>query len=497
MALLERGDAVVIFPEGTRIRAGSLAQPKRGVGRLALAERRARGADRDHRHRARPRRLEDQAGARARAHAAPALTIPRVENPSPFLAGEVTERIWPCVGLQWEWLGGLPPLRTAAVVGGGSMGTAIASVLARAGLEVQLGCRTTAQAARLLARPRERRLPARRGARRGDRAQDRARDRVRGRRPGRARRALQQPARRGRRDRRARGRAQRRAGRLEGPRAAARHHAHAPTWPSACRARAVASLGGPAHAREAIEVGAAVVVATRDPRPAPPAARGARRRRPDRRDDRRRDRRRAGRLRQERRGARLRRRRACAAPTSPARRPGRVFSEVHELAAGERRAQRDLRRAGRRRRPGRHRDRRGQPQPARRRAGRRPGMPAVQVEADGGSRRPSRSRPCPLLSEAFAREGIDAPITTGLRRVLDGEASPEQWLESVRSADPEAEDARGLTARAAPSRLRYGWTRSPTSSDSIATSPSSTGPTCATSTRTPTTGSATTTTPRT
>ena len=61
----------------------------------------------------------------------------------------MTERIWPCVGLQWEWLGGLPPLRTAAVVGGGSMGTAIASVLARAGLDVQLG-RRDLQAARLL-----------------------------------------------------------------------------------------------------------------------------------------------------------------------------------------------------------------------------------------------------------------------------------------------------------------------------------------------------------
>ena len=31
----------------------------------------------------------------------------------------------------------------------------------------------------------------------------------------------------------------------------------------------------------------------------------------------------------------------------------------------------------------------------------------------------------PLLAEAFEREGIEAPITTGLRRVLDGQASPD------------------------------------------------------------------------
>src|SRR3954454_5445069 len=35
-AILERGEAVLMFPEGTRIRPGSLGRPKRGVGRLAL-----------------------------------------------------------------------------------------------------------------------------------------------------------------------------------------------------------------------------------------------------------------------------------------------------------------------------------------------------------------------------------------------------------------------------------------------------------------------------
>jgi glycerol-3-phosphate dehydrogenase len=79
------------------------------------------------------------------------LTFPRVESPSKSLANEVTARIWPCVELQWEWLGGLPALRKAAVVGAGSAGTALATLLARAGLEVQLGCRDAEHAERIAA----------------------------------------------------------------------------------------------------------------------------------------------------------------------------------------------------------------------------------------------------------------------------------------------------------------------------------------------------------
>jgi glycerol-3-phosphate dehydrogenase (NAD(P)+) len=141
----ERGGVVCIFPEGTRIRSGSLAEPRRGVGRLALqtgapvipvavlgTEEVRRG------WRIRPRKVKVRLGK--------AMTFPRAADPSRGLAARVTARIWPNVELQWEDLGGLPPMRRAAVIGAGSWGTALAVLLARGGLEVQLATRTAAQA---------------------------------------------------------------------------------------------------------------------------------------------------------------------------------------------------------------------------------------------------------------------------------------------------------------------------------------------------------------
>ena len=261
-AILARGDIVLIFPEGTRIRPGSLGKPKRGVGRLVLET----GApvvpvavhgteDVRRGWRIRPRKVKIRAGR--------PLRFPTADHASPSLARAVTDRIWPCVMLQWEWLGGLPPIRRAAIIGAGTWGTGVAVALGRAGLEVDLGCRTAEQVASLAeTRINEAYLP---GVElpesvkvlRASELELGGHDLI----------CLAVPAR-------------------SLPNVMAAHGERIPrragvvvlskglvpplgTLPSAfvserCGARAVAAIGGPAHAAEVLENGASIVIATTD-----------------------------------------------------------------------------------------------------------------------------------------------------------------------------------------------------------------------------------------
>jgi len=112
--ILERGDCVVIFPEGTRVRPGPLGKAHSGVGRLALetgtrvvplavigTEDVRRG------WRIRPRKVRIRCGS--------PLCFPTVQEPSRAIAGAVTTRVWACVSLQWEWLGGAKAPRARPV----------------------------------------------------------------------------------------------------------------------------------------------------------------------------------------------------------------------------------------------------------------------------------------------------------------------------------------------------------------------------------------------
>ena len=114
LAILQDGGCVLMFPEGTRTRPGPLGRPRRGIGRLALESGAPVvpvaivGTDAVRSGwRVRPHRVGVRAG--------PPLSFPHVPDASPQLTAAVTERIWPMVGLQWEWLGGAPPEQPVAV----------------------------------------------------------------------------------------------------------------------------------------------------------------------------------------------------------------------------------------------------------------------------------------------------------------------------------------------------------------------------------------------
>ena len=483
-AILERGDVVVIFPEGTRIRPGG--------ARHAQARRRPPGA-RDRRAR-RPGRAcigteAIRRGWRIRPHkvrirAGRPLHLPAASRAlarsSPARSPTASGRASRCSG---SGSAASPPLRRAAIVGAGAWGTGLAVALARAGLEVELGCRTRA-AGRARSRARASTTatcPASRCP---------TASRVTPRRPTSRSTAPTSSASPSRRARcrtpspRTATRSAPRAGvarALQGPRRAARHAAQRVRRRARQRARRRLPRR-PRPRRRRARTAARRSSSARTDRASPRSSpRVLERRRPRRATHDRRRRRRARRHRQERRRARRRRRRRRAARTPPAPPPAR--SSPRSTRSRARRGARpgDVRRPRRRRRPRRDRRRRGQPQPPRRRAarprhaGRRDRRRLGQsAEALDGS---------PLLAETLRREGVAAPTrpTGARRRSSTGDVTAADRTWARRTALPR----RARAAAASPSRLGTAvadaWTADKAQLDR--SSRSSTRPTCATSTR--------------
>ena len=409
--------------------------PARGVGRLALetgapvvpvaiigTEAVRKG------WRIRPHKVRVRVGR--------ALTFPQVQAPSRTLAAAVTDRIWPCVMLQWEWLGGLPPLRRAAVIGAGSWGTAVAVMLARAGLEVDLGCRTAEQANQIAASGRNDdylpgvELPESITVMRAADLELSRHDLVAFAVPSAglpsavAAHARLDPAPR------------RRARDVEGPRAAARHAA------VRVRRRARQRLGGrrarrPRPRRRRAERRRLARRRRAGPRLRPPGHHRADRRRLRRRLHARRRRRRARRLRQERRRARRRGRLAPPGPNAAGAAAGKVFAEIDALARHEGSAPETfaglagagdlvatvLAEGSRNRRAGEMLAE---------------GMPAEDIDSALGQT--AEAVACvPLLAERVQAAGVDAPTLRGLAGVIEGELDAAEWTESLTAPRPTPE----------------------------------------------------------
>ena len=147
---LSRGD-----PDPSRLAGGAPSGRRQAGARVG----RGGAAGRRPRLRARPRRLDDPPAqgadpGRQTAH------LPADREPIAVARGDGHHvESGPTSSCSGSGSAGLPPMRKAAVIGAGSWGTAVAVLLARGGVEVQLGCRTAEQAAGVAARRENSYLP--------------------------------------------------------------------------------------------------------------------------------------------------------------------------------------------------------------------------------------------------------------------------------------------------------------------------------------------------